>query len=92
MVKNGSCKCLLTSSGQKWQFHIGTAHLVVKNGNFSHAYSHLVVENGNFKLLLTSSDQEWQFNFATDISGVKNGNFILLQTYSGQELLLTSRG
>ena len=44
---------LLTSSGQEWQFHIATVHLVVKNGNFT--------------FLLTSSGQEWQFHISTDI-------------------------
>ena len=45
--------CLLTFSGQEWQFHMSTDILVVKNGNFT--------------LLLTSSGQEWQFHMSTDI-------------------------
>ena len=53
MVKNGNFTLLLTFSGQEWQLHMSTEHLVVKNGNFI--------------LLLTSSGQEWQFHIATDI-------------------------
>ena len=45
--------CLLTCSGQEWQFHTVTDSLVVKYGNFT--------------LLLTSSGQEWQFHIATDM-------------------------
>ena len=46
--------CLLTSSGQEWQFHMVT-HISV------------AVKNGNCTCLLTSSGQEWQFHIATDI-------------------------
>ena len=45
--------CLLTSSGQEWQFYIATDIIVVQNGNFT--------------FILTSSCQQWQFHIATDI-------------------------
>ena len=53
MVKNGSFTFLLMSSGEEWQFHIATGHLVVKKGSFT--------------LLHILSAQEWEFHIATDI-------------------------
>ena len=66
VVKNGNFTCLLTSSGQEWQFHIFTEIWWSKMA-ISHIYRHLVVKNGNFKCLLTFSGQEWQFHISTDI-------------------------
>ena len=66
VVKNGNFTLLLTSSGQKWQFHIATDIYWSKMA-ISHCYWYLLVKNGNFTLLLTSSGQKWQFHIATDI-------------------------
>ena len=44
--------CLLTDSGQEWQFHMSTD--MCKDGNSRMAISHTC--------LLTCSGQEWQFH------------------------------
>ena len=72
---------LLTSSGQKWQFHIATNNWWSRMAVL-HCYSHLVVKNGNFILLLTSSGYERKNDITTDI---RNGNFRLLLTSRGQQ-------
>ena len=66
VIKNGNFTCLLTSSGQEWQFHIAT-DIQWSRMAIAHCYSHLMVKNGNFTCLLTSSGQEWQLHIATDI-------------------------
>ena len=65
-VKNGNLTLILTSSHQKWQFHIAT-DIYWSRMAIWHWYWHLVIKNGNFTLLLTSSGQECQFHIATDI-------------------------
>ena len=57
---------LLASSGQEWQFHIATDHVVLKIGNFTL----LMAYSGQDWLLhnvLASSGQECQFHMFTDI-------------------------
>ena len=57
---------VLTSNGQKWQFHT-TTDIYWSWVATAHCYWPLVVKNSNFTLLLTSSGQEWHFHIATDI-------------------------
>ena len=67
VVQNSIFTCLLSSSGQEWQFHMSTDILWPRIA-IAHVYSHLVVMHGNFILLLTCSGKEWQFHMTSDIS------------------------
>ena len=79
VVQNGNLTCLLTFSGQEWQFHMTSDILWSRMAisyvywhfwprmAIAHVYRHLVVKNGNFILLLTFSGQEWQFHMTSDI-------------------------
>ena len=67
LVKNGNFTLLLTSSGQEWQFHIGTGHLAVKNGNFTFLLTSCGQAWQFTHLLLTSCGQDGYFHIATDI-------------------------
>ena len=78
--------CMISSSGQEWEFHIPTAHLVVKNGNFTFLLHILVVNKWDIShCYWHSSGQEWQFHIATDIQWSRMAIFSLELTSSGQE-------
>ena len=62
--------CVLSSSGQEWQFYMSTDILWTRMA-IAHVYRHLVVKHDNFIWVLTCSGEGWQFHITCDISWSK---------------------
>ena len=80
----------MTSSGQEWQFHIATRHLVVKVFQFHTAFDNTVAREWQFHTATRhTSGQKWQFHIATRHLVVRNSNFTLPLTSSGPEMAIS---
>ena len=67
VVHNANFTCLLSPSGQEWQFYMSSDILCPRMA-IAHVKRHLVVKHDNFIWVLTCSGEGWQFHITIDIS------------------------